>query len=62
MKSIVVVVLAALLMLSSCGDDEVMNYNVIELEGMPCIVARSNVQGWTVNGITCDWSKWTGNR
>jgi hypothetical protein len=31
-------------------------YEVIEIEGMPCVVAESG----NYFGITCDWAKWQG--
>lgn len=35
------------------------SYEVIYIEGMPCIVVSEYT---TLNGITCDWTKWDGNK
>lgn len=46
-------------------NSEGVSYELFYIEGMPCMrIGRSfgDNQTWAYDGVTCDWSKWSGNK
>jgi hypothetical protein len=41
-------------------------YEIMYIEGMPCMrigrVMDVGNDAWSVDGVTCDWSQWDGNK
>jgi len=42
------------------GDTPVFRYEIVYLEGMPCLYIEKMVSGYSAPAITCDWSEWSG--
>ena len=76
MKKIVILILM-IFILTGCASnssgslinkytDNGLVYNQFVIEGMPCMRIGRSVSGnlgvWQWDGITCDWSKWDGNK
>lgn len=44
------------------GDVPIFYYEIIYLEGMPCLYVERRISGgFSAPAITCDWSEWKGD-